>query len=299
MDEDILKQKKKIGLSLSIFVIVTNIVGFLLSFLVQKMNLVNYENQYLISYIINAISIYVIGYGIFKFILKGTNSVEKKEKKKLKVSEFLLLICITIGGAQIANVVTQIILTIFKLIFKVEINNNVTDLMQQSSPILLVVFAALLGPIVEELIFRGTLLKKLRVYGDKTAIIYTSVAFGLFHCNIAQIPFAIVCGLILGYAVVKTNNIIYSIILHIILNSMSVILVVLMSNELWLPIVLILLLIITCIVLTLVFVPIKLANNKVKIDNESKYEKKNLYKNIGYIFSVASVIIVTVVEAII
>lgn len=299
MNEDLLKQKRKIGLSLSIFVIVTNIVGFLLSFLVQKMNLVNYENQYLISYIINAISIYVIGYGIFKFILKGTNSVEKKEKKKLKVSEFLLLICITIGGAQIANVVTQIILTIFKLIFKVEINNNVTDLMQQSSPILLVVFAALLGPIVEELIFRGTLLKKLRVYGDKTAIIYTSVAFGLFHCNIAQIPFAIVCGLILGYAVVKTNNIIYSIILHIILNSMSVILVVLMSNELWLPIVLILLLIITCIVLTLVFVPIKLANNKVKIDNESKYEKKNLYKNIGYIFSVASVIIVTVVEAII
>lgn len=299
MNESILKQKKKIGLSLSIFVIVTNIVGFLLSFLVQKMNLVNYENQYLISYIINAISIYVIGYGIFKFILKGTNSVEKKEKKKLKVSEFLLLICITIGGAQIANVVTQIILTIFKLIFKVEINNNVTDLMQQSSPILLVIFAALLGPIAEELIFRGTLLKKLRVYGDKTAIIYTSIAFGLFHCNIAQIPFAIVCGLILGYAVVKTNNIIYSIILHILLNSISVILVVLMSNELWLPIVLILLLIITCIILTLVFVPIKLANNKVKIDNESKYEKKNLYKNIGYIFSVVSVIIVTVVEAII
>lgn len=299
MNEDLLKQKRKIGLSLGVFIIVTNLVGFLLSFIFQKMNLVSYENQYLMAYIINAISIYLIGYGIFKFILKNTNSIEKKEKKKLKVSEFLLLICITIGGAQIVNVVTQIILTIFKLIFKVEINNNVTDLMQQSSPILLVVFAALLGPIVEELIFRGTLLKKLRVYGDKTAIIYTSVAFGLFHCNIAQIPFAIVCGLILGYAVVKTNNIIYSIILHIILNSMSVILVVLMSNELWLPIVLILLLIITCIVLTLVFVPIKLANNKVKIDNESKYEKKNLYKNIGYIFSVASVIIVTVVEAII
>ena len=35
-----------------------------------------------------------------------------------------------------------------------------------------------------------------------------------------------------------------------------------------------------------------------KIENESKYEKKNLYKNIGYIFSVISIVILTIVSAI-
>lgn len=298
MDENILKQKKKIGISLGIFLIISYLAAYALTFLVNKLNIANNENKYLITYIINAISIYLIGYLFTKLILKNTDEIEKKEKKKLKFSEFLLLICITIGGAQITNLATQLIMTIAKSIFKIEINNDITTLIQESSTIYLIIFAAILGPIFEELIFRGTMLKKLRVYGDKTAILYTAIAFGLFHCNISQIPFAIVCGLILGYVVVKTNNIIYPIILHIILNSISVILTTLLKLKLWPVIVLIMLFVLTCIILTLVFVPIKLATNKVKIENESKYKKKNLYKNIGYIFSIIVVIILTIVEAI-
>lgn len=298
MDENILKQKKKIGISLGIFLIISYLAAYALTFLVKKLNIANNENKYLVTYIINAISIYLIGYLFTKLILKNTDEIEKKEKKKLKFSEFLLLVCITIGGAQITNIATQMIMTIVKLIFKIEINNDITTLIQESNTIYLIIFAAILGPIFEELIFRGTMLKKLRVYGDKTAILYTAIAFGLFHCNIAQIPFAIVCGLILGYVVVKTNNIIYPIILHIILNSISVILTILLKLKLWPVIVLIMLFVLTCIILTLVFVPIKLATNKVKIENESKYKKKNLYKNIGYIFSIIVVIILTIVEAI-
>lgn len=298
MDENILKQKKKIGISLGIFLIISYLAAYALTFLVNKLNIANNENKYLITYIINAISIYLIGYLFTKLILKNTDEIAKKEKKKLKFSEFLLLVCITIGGAQITNIATQMIMTIVKLIFKIEINNDITTLIQESNTIYLIIFAAILGPIFEELIFRGTMLKKLRVYGDKTAILYTAIAFGLFHCNISQIPFAIVCGLILGYVVVKTNNIIYPIILHIILNSISVILTTLLKLKLWPVIVLIMLFVLTCIILTLVFVPIKLATNKVKIENESKYKKKNLYKNIGYIFSIIVVIILTIVEAI-
>lgn len=298
MDENILKQKKKIGISLGIFLIISYLAAYALTFLVKKLNIANNENKYLVTYIINAISIYLIGYLFTKLILKNTDEIEKKEKKKLKFSEFLLLVCITIGGAQITNIATQMIMTIVKSIFKIEINNDITTLIQESSTIYLIIFAAILGPIFEELIFRGTMLKKLRVYGDKTAILYTAIAFGLFHCNISQIPFAIVCGLILGYVVVKTNNIIYPIILHIILNSISVILTTLLKLKLWPVIVLIMLFVLTCIILTLVFVPIKLATNKVKIENESKYKKKNLYKNIGYIFSIIVVIILTIVEAI-
>lgn len=298
MDENILKQKKKIGISLGIFLIISYLAAYALTFLVNKLNIANNENKYLITYIINAISIYLIGYLFTKLILKNTDEIEKKEKKKLKFSKFLLLVCITIGGAQITNLATQLIMTIVRSIFKIEINNDITTLIQESSTIYLIIFAAILGPIFEELIFRGTMLKKLRVYGDKTAILYTAIAFGLFHCNISQIPFAIVCGLILGYVVVKTNNIIYPIILHIILNSISVILTTLLKLKLWPVIVLIMLFVLTCIILTLVFVPIKLATNKVKIENESKYKKKNLYKNIGYIFSIIVVIILTIVEAI-
>ena len=292
MKDKIKIQKIKLGLSIGVLGIVSTITAYLITLLVSKINIVTEHNKFVITYLINAISIYVIGYGSIKLLL------EKKEKKKLKISNFLSLIAILIGSAQIVNIITQIILTIIKSIFSIHINNNVAELMETSDSISLILFAVILGPLFEELIFRGTLLKKLRVFGDKTAIIYTAIAFGLFHCNIAQISFAITAGLILAYTVVKTNNIVYSIILHMILNGLSVALTILLKGNQYIIIMLIMLLIFACIILTLIFVPIKLSNKEVKIENESKYEKKNLYKNIGYIFSVISIVILTIVSAI-
>lgn len=298
MNENMLKQKKIIGFSLGVFLIIVELCAFAISFVLKKMNVITQNNINLITYIINAISIYVIGYGSLKLMLKNTETSPKKEQTKIKFSEIPLLICITIGSGQIVNIVTQIIINSFKVLFNIQINNNVTNLLQESNPLYMIIFAAILGPIMEELIFRKTLMEKLRIYGDKTAIIYTSIAFGLFHCNFAQIPYAIAVGCILGYAKVKTNSITLPILLHIIINSLSVILMIALKKTSWIAMILIMLFILTCVVLTLVFIPIKLSKKEVQIENESNYEKKGLYKNIGYIFSVIAIVIITIVSSI-
>ena len=297
MEKNILKQKRKLGLSIGIFMIVINAISYLSSFLLVKFDLVTEQNQYVLSYVVNAINIYVIGYAVFKLALRKVECVEKKEKQKLKLTEILLLMCVTVGGAQFVNIITQIILLAIKALLHTDINNNVADMIENSNPIATFIFAALLGPIFEELIFRGTLLKRLRVYGDKTAIIYTAIAFGLFHTNINQIPFAITCGLVLGYSMVRTNNIKWPIFLHIFMNSISVVLSILLKFDLTIPMFIVELLIMISIILTLVFVPIKLSTGKVKVSNESKYDKKNLYKNAGYIFTLVLIVIITVIEA--
>ena len=298
MNENMLKQKRIIGFSLGIFLIIVELVAFAISFVLKKMNIITQNNINLVTYIINAISIYVIGYGILKVTLRNIETSPKKEKTKIRFSEILLLICITIGSGQIVNIITQIIISSFKMLFNIQINNNVTNLLQESNPLYMIIFAAILGPIMEELIFRKTLMEKLRIYGDKTAIIYTSIAFGLFHCNLAQIPYAIAVGCILGYAKVKTNSITVPILLHIIINSLSVILMIALKRTSWIAMILIMLFILTCVVLTLVFIPIKLSKKEVQIENESKYEKNGLYKNIGYIFSVIAIVIITIVSSI-
>ena len=142
-------------------------------------------------------------------------------------------------------------------------------------------------------------MKRLRVYGDKTAIIYTALAFGLFHGNINQIPFTIACGLVLGYTLVKTNNIKYTILLHIMLNSIAVILTLLMQYELIIPIFGILVFILASILFTVIYLPIRLATRKQNIPNESKYDRKKLFINFGSIFTVMVVILLSVIEAII
>lgn len=300
MEEKVLsRQKTKLGLSLGILIIVSNLTMSLIYLILQLMKVEkDVLNSYLVTYIANAISIYVVGYLVLKLIVRKTEQIEPKEKKKMKFGELLVLICVTIGGAQFVNIITQMIINIVKILLKIEINNNVQELITNSNPLFTVLFVVIIGPIFEELIFRGTLFKKLRVYGDKTAILYTAIAFGLFHCNIAQIPFAIVVGLFLGYAQTKTNNIIYPIILHMALNSISALTIIAMQFGLEAMQMGIVLVMIALMLFAIIFLPIRLSTKKLNISNESKFEKKKLYKNIGYIFSVISVVLLTIVSAI-
>ena len=75
-------------------------------------------------------------------------------------------------------------------------------------------YITILGPISEELLFRGFLLRMLKPWGKQTAILVSALIFGLFHGNIIQIPFAFLVGLVLGYVTVE-YSIPWAIVLHI------------------------------------------------------------------------------------
>jgi len=76
------------------------------------------------------------------------------------------------------------------------------------------IYAGIVGPIVEELIFRGLILRSLEGYGRNLAIVVSSLLFGVMHGNIPQMVFAFLTGLILGYAASR-YSIVWCIILHI------------------------------------------------------------------------------------
>lgn len=78
-------------------------------------------------------------------------------------------------------------------------------------------YACILGPISEELLFRGLVLRGLKPCGKQTAILVSALVFGLFHGNIIQIPFAFAVGLVLAYVTLE-YSIIWAIVLHIINN---------------------------------------------------------------------------------
>ena len=82
----------------------------------------------------------------------------------------------------------------------------------------------LLGPIIEEFIFReGIEGYMLRNGVNKwVAIIGSALAFGIIHLNPAQVPFAAAMGIILGIIYYKSGNIVLTSILHILNNSIAV-----------------------------------------------------------------------------
>ena len=83
---------------------------------------------------------------------------------------------------------------------------------------------AIIGPIVEELVFREGIQGSLERSGKPfwLAAVVSALCFGLIHLNPAQVPFAFVMGLILSVIYHKTGNAVVTSIIHILINSMAV-----------------------------------------------------------------------------
>lgn len=75
-------------------------------------------------------------------------------------------------------------------------------------------YSAFLAPLSEEILFRGYVLRSLRPYGRRFAILGSALLFGLFHGNLLQGPYAFLVGLILGYLACE-YSIKWSIALHV------------------------------------------------------------------------------------
>ena len=74
------------------------------------------------------------------------------------------------------------------------------------------------GPFMEELVFRKLLIDRTRDYGEKYAMIFSAVAFGLFHGNFFQFFYATGLGLLLAYIYLRTGKLRYIWILHGVIN---------------------------------------------------------------------------------
>lgn len=92
-----------------------------------------------------------------------------------------------------------------------------TPVSSQLSPLILIfkfIIAVVIGPIVEEVLFRGVLLNKLAVkFGIKKGIVFSSLLFMVFHINSFFIP-QLIGGVLLGIIYIKTKQLIYPILAH-------------------------------------------------------------------------------------
>lgn len=88
---------------------------------------------------------------------------------------------------------------------------------------------SVIAPIVEESIFRGLIFHGLQKnYNRFTTIFISAALFSLFHLNPWQIPATFVLGLLLGWIMIRSQNILLVIIIHSLNNFM-----VLMNVKYW------------------------------------------------------------------
>lgn len=136
--------------------------------------------------------------------------------RPMTVGVFVGLLCVFLGVqlvTSLLNTVLELILNAMGLSMMAALESS--SGMQEGFAMFL--YASILAPITEEVLFRGLVQRTLLPYGKKFAILCSAFLFGIFHGNLAQTPFAFMAGLVLGY-VAAEYNLIWAMVLHMVNN---------------------------------------------------------------------------------
>lgn len=116
----------------------------------------------------------------------------------------------------------------FVIAWLMSMMDGIPNIMEQTFDILQsgwggIIAIAIVGPLLEELLFRGAITKALlQQYNPAKAILISALLFGVLHINPAQIIPAFLAGILLAWTYYKTASLIPCILMHVVHNSLSV-----------------------------------------------------------------------------
>lgn len=174
------------------------------------------ENIYY-QWIMGVLPMYAIGLPILYAIVRSMPTA-KLQTSRLGLGEFLILFAIAKALMMIGNSIGTTLNSFFAAIKGDEISNSTSELIESSPLWITLIVAVIIGPIVEEFIFRKLMIERLARYGAATAIFVSGFSFGLFHGNLYQFFYAAMLGILLAYITVKTGNWLYSVVMHVLIN---------------------------------------------------------------------------------
>ncbi|MGI6608442.1 MAG: CPBP family intramembrane glutamic endopeptidase [Erysipelotrichaceae bacterium] len=233
--------------------------------------------------VISLIVLYVVGFGLLLFITKDITENEYK-KEKLTFKTAVICFFLQFSAFVVSALVRGLIIFITK---KIPNEDNYLTF-----PML---FSLLfLAPVLEELIFRYIFGKKLLKYGPSFYMLISSFCFCIVHgvsVGVATVIYTFLLGLIWSYLIVKTKNIVVTIIYHSLSNFFGGILPQIIVNASEQLFSIYFIIIIVCAVAGLVLF---LINKKEFTVDEKIFSCKNLrelFTNKGIVFLISATII--------
>ena len=174
---------------------------------------------------------YLVAFPLFLLMVRKLPSAQR-ERGDMSLKEFGYIFLVSEAIMLIGAIFSNWLNSVISGIIGHEIPNTTADIISATPIWLIILVVVVIGPIVEEMIFRKIFIDKLSVYGDRLAIVVSSIAFGFFHGNLYQLFYATALGLVLGYVYTKTRRSIYNCLLHMAINFMGSILPMLAQDSL-------------------------------------------------------------------
>lgn len=207
----------RVGWALSALLILSQVGGVIVS-IIGDIFFNQFSQTSIFTFLSGVMPIYLIGFPVFAKIIKKIPKSINIEKRKLNIREIIKLIIISFGALYVFNILTNFINLGISILKGSQIVNPLSSFLENANIYQITFFVAILAPIMEEIIFRGMLISRLRQFGDEVCIFVSAFSFAMFHGNLSQFFYAFALGCIFAYTVLRCGTIKYAILLHMIIN---------------------------------------------------------------------------------
>jgi len=198
-------------------------LSFAITCIVKPTNIVTWERSS--SIVVTVLSLLLFCFS-FRQMTKSISSVSVG-KKPVPICELIVLTLSGYGFTSIfaylgMSLNTGIVYLITGKLKTLKDTAIVANAFDEVPIVLLITYVVILGPLLEELIFRKLLIDKLRPFGYTVSIVTSGIMFGAYHMNLEQFFYAAFLGIILGSIYYKTGNFLYTFISHAAFNFTTV-----------------------------------------------------------------------------
>lgn len=214
--KDTKKQFSKIGLVLFLGTLLIYGVQILSYAIVANVPAIAADGN--LSFLIGMLPMYIIAFPIIFLMFKKVPVQISGEKKKMRPLHFLAAFLMCYAGTYLCNFLGNIITAVISVIKQSPVENVMLNVTSNINPAVNFFVIVICAPIMEELLFRKSVIDRTAKYGEGVSIVFSGLLFGLFHGNLVQFGYAFLIGVFFGFIYIKTKNIVYSILLHMIIN---------------------------------------------------------------------------------
>ena len=168
------------------------------------------------SWVLSIVPLYAVAFPVFWLALP--KAPQKYELHKMSAGNLIGMCAACFPLMYAGSYIGSFVNAVISQIFGIEVPNTLDQILDGSPMWLIALCTVVIAPIGEELIFRKLLIDRLAPFGDARAVLFSGLAFGLFHGNFNQFFYAAFVGILFAYVYVKTKNVWLTAIMHAFMN---------------------------------------------------------------------------------
>lgn len=166
---------------------------------------------------LNFVAIYVAGFPFFLLVIRNLPEYSPV-KRKMPAGKLAVATLISIGLIYSLSYITNFAVAGLEFILGFEIPSGLDETLASSSLWIAIVSTVVVAPIAEEYMFRKLICDRTAVFGEWQSILISGIAFSQFHGSIHQLLYTFALGCFFAFVYIRTGKLIYTVILHFVVN---------------------------------------------------------------------------------